>query len=159
MQQSLMNIIRKPTTGPDPHHYIRIKAQVYITFVNRFTNASCGYITIVTQSAPLYAHSIYYKVLLQPFRKYYLHGGSLFKSESSNTTTTQHVCQQCSCGKLKWPAAYGTNRNLLHSELPLHRLSMGLSHITNQMSHCRWAARQDMIFSTLSMPLKLPTTI
>ena len=34
-------------------HYIRVKEQVHITFVNQFTNAFCNYITFVTQSAPL----------------------------------------------------------------------------------------------------------
>ena len=48
-----MNIISKPTTGPIHHYYIRVKAKVHITFVNRSTNASRGYITFATQSAPL----------------------------------------------------------------------------------------------------------
>ena len=32
---------------------LRVQEQVHITFVNRFTNTSCDYITFVTQSAPL----------------------------------------------------------------------------------------------------------
>ena len=42
---------------------------------------------------------------------------------------------QHSCGNLKGPAASGTIR-MSHSELPLHRPSMGLSHETIRMSHC-----------------------
>ena len=65
---------------------------------------------------------------------------------------------QHSCGNLKGPAACGTNR-MLHSELPLHRPSMGLSHVTNWMCHCRWAAQWDIVFRTLSVPLKLLTAV
>ena len=32
---------------------MRVKVQVHIRFVNRFTNPSCGYITFATQLVPL----------------------------------------------------------------------------------------------------------
>ena len=63
-----------------------------------------------------------------------------------------------SCGNLQGFATCGTNP-MLHSELHLDRLSMQMSHETTRMSHCKWAAQQDMTFRTLSAPLKLPTTI
>ena len=40
--------------------------------------------------------------------------------------------QQHSCCNLKWAAAHWTNW-VLHFELPLHRPSMGLGHVTKQM--------------------------
>ena len=55
---------------------------------------------------------------------------------------------QHSCGNLQGLASCGTNQ-ILHSELPLHRLSMGLSHVTNRMFHCKWAAEWDMYFWAL----------
>ena len=56
-----MTIIRKPKLLQINHHYIRVKAHVYVTFVNWFKNALWGYNIFVTQSAPLIPHSIEYK--------------------------------------------------------------------------------------------------
>ena len=44
---------------------------------------------------------------------------------------------------------------ICYTELHIHRPSMGLSHETNRMSHCRRAGRQDMAFGTLSMLLEV----
>ena len=92
---------------------IRVKAQVYITFVARFKNTFCCYITFVTQPAPLLCHP---NIIQCKVTKHVLsslrtcsHGSHSFHLSSNGLRPAAHM-QSCiarlpHCRKV-WSTAY-----------------------------------------------------